>query len=71
MRWLTIFAIRAYQAILSPLIGRCCRYEPSCSEYCIEAVRRHGCFKGLWLGLRRLCRCHPWHEGGLDPVPDR
>lgn len=64
-----VLFLRAYQVLLSPLLGSTCRYEPSCSAYCMEAVERHGVARGLWLGLCRLCRCHPWHEGGFDPVP--
>ncbi len=69
MRTLLIALIHAYRIVLSPLLGNCCRYEPSCSVYCMEAIRRHGCVKGVWLGLRRLGRCHPFHAGGFDPVP--
>lgn len=64
-----ILFIRAYQIILSPLFRGCCRFEPSCSAYCIEALEKHGCFKGIWLGIRRISKCHPFHPGGLDPVP--
>lgn len=66
---LLVLLIRAYQAVLSPLIGPCCRFYPSCSRYCIEAVETHGAVRGLWLGLRRVVRCHPFHPGGADPVP--
>ncbi len=61
--------IRLYQLTLSPLLGPRCRFYPSCSEYALEALRLHGSRRGLWLALRRLCRCHPWHAGGVDPVP--
>lgn len=71
MRQIVILLIRAYQVVLGPLMGGGCRFEPSCSEYCLVAVRRHGCLKGLWLGLRRLLCCHPFHAGGFDPVPER
>ena len=64
-----IFCLRGYQAVLSPLFSGCCRFEPSCSNYCIEALRRHGPARGLWLGLRRLLRCHPFGNCGPDPVP--
>jgi len=70
MRKLLVTFIRAYQAVLSPLLGDCCRFHPSCSSYTIEAIERHGCLKGAWYGLRRLLRCHPFHAGGLDPVPE-
>ena len=62
--------VRAYQVAISPLFGRCCRFTPSCSNYMLEAVRVHGVIYGTYLGLRRLARCHPWHQGGYDPVPE-
>lgn len=62
--------IRAYQLAISPLLGRRCRYHPTCSEYTSEAIAKHGALRGLRLGLRRVTRCHPWAEGGHDPVPD-
>lgn len=71
IRRLLILLVRVYQVTLSPLIGSCCRFEPSCSAYCIQAIEKHGALRGLWLGLRRLGRCHPFHAGGLDPVPDK
>jgi uncharacterized protein len=61
--------IRVYQYLLSPFLGQRCRFTPSCSQYLLEAVERHGPLRGLWLGMRRLSRCHPWHPGGFDPVP--
>lgn len=64
-----IATIRAYQKVLSPFFGRNCRYYPTCSQYTIEAVEIHGAARGSWLGIRRIGRCHPWREGGLDPVP--
>lgn len=64
-----IFLIRGYQLLLSPWLGRRCRFHPSCSEYAVEALQRHGLWKGSWLALRRLGSCHPWHAGGFDPVP--
>ena len=70
MKWLVIKFVRLYQLIMSPFIGQHCRFYPTCSHYMIQAIEIHGVFKGLWLGLRRLGRCHPWHEGGMDPVPD-
>lgn len=62
-------AVRAYQLFISPLLGPRCRFHPSCSYYAIEALQTHGVFKGSWLALRRLGKCHPWHPGGYDPVP--
>ena len=61
--------IGAYQRVLSPLFPARCRFHPTCSEYAREAVRTHGARRGVWLTARRIGRCHPWHEGGLDPVP--
>ncbi|MDP3183552.1 MAG: membrane protein insertion efficiency factor YidD [Desulfobaccales bacterium] len=61
--------IRAYQLLASPLIPSCCRFAPSCSHYTAEALRRYGFMRGINLGLKRLLRCHPFHPGGLDPVP--
>ena len=61
--------IRLYQLTLSPLLGPRCRFHPSCSHYMQEAISTHGVLRGLWLGLCRLGRCHPFHPGGYDPVP--
>lgn len=66
---LLIWLVRGYQLAISPLLPPSCRFHPSCSCYAIEALKRHGPFKGLWLALRRIGRCHPWHPGGYDPVP--
>jgi putative membrane protein insertion efficiency factor len=66
---LVIALIRFYQYAISPLIGRRCRYFPTCSEYTADAVTKYGALKGSWLGVKRICRCHPWHPGGYDPVP--
>lgn len=62
--------IRAYQKVVSPMLGRNCRFSPTCSAYTAEALDVHGLFRGLWMGLRRLGRCHPLREGGYDPVPN-
>ena len=64
-----IALVRFYRFAVSPLLGQNCRFEPSCSEYAVEALQRHGALKGFWLALRRVGRCHPWHPGGYDPVP--
>lgn len=68
-RLVALGAIRLYQLLLSPLIGNQCRFHPSCSNYAMEAIDRHGVLKGTWLAARRLGRCHPFHPGGFDPVP--
>jgi len=69
MRELLIKLVSGYQILLSPFLRDSCRYEPSCSEYMKEAIRYHGVWQGLWMGSKRIGRCHPWHEGGYDPVP--
>ncbi len=66
---LMVGCIRLYRICLSPLLGSQCRYVPTCSSYTETAIRRFGPWRGGWLGLRRIARCHPWHEGGSDPVP--
>jgi putative membrane protein insertion efficiency factor len=71
MRALFTALIRLYQWTLSPLLGPKCRFYPSCSNYALEALQRFGILHGSWLTLRRLGRCHPWHPGGIDPVPAR
>ncbi|WP_028239340.1 membrane protein insertion efficiency factor YidD [Stutzerimonas azotifigens] len=63
--------VRAHQYLISPLLGPRCRFHPSCSQYALEALDRHGLWRGSSLTLRRLLRCHPWHAGGYDPVPPR
>ena len=70
MQSLLLLLIRGYRLLLSPWLGNHCRFYPTCSQYAHEAVARHGALTGSWLGLRRLLRCHPWHAGGVDPVPD-
>ena len=68
--WVVALPIRAYRLILSPWIGHSCRFQPTCSVYALEALRRHGAARGGWLALRRLSRCHPWGGSGIDEVPD-
>ena len=80
MRWLIavqkglatalVAPIRAYQVVLSPLLPPSCRFTPTCSTYAIQAIQAHGPVRGLWLGTKRICRCHPWGGSGYDPVPD-
>lgn len=69
MQKLLILLIGAYRYGISPFLGNNCRFYPTCSCYAQEAIVTHGSWRGLWLTARRLSRCHPWHEGGLDPVP--
>ncbi|GAB3174614.1 membrane protein insertion efficiency factor YidD [Telluribacter humicola] len=69
MKTILIAFVRVYQAVLSPFLPNACRYTPTCSQYMIEAVQKHGVLKGGRLGLRRLSRCHPWGGSGYDPVP--
>jgi uncharacterized protein len=69
MTKLLILLIRVYQWTLSPLLGPCCRFHPSCSRYALACLEHHGALKGVWLTLTRLSRCHPFHPGGYDPPP--
>lgn len=64
-------AVQAYRYTLSPIIGPVCRYEPTCSQYALDALREHGALRGGWLAVRRIARCHPWGGFGYDPVPSR
>ena len=68
MQSLVVGVLRAYKVCLSPFLPSACRYSPTCSDYMREAVERYGALRGVWLGTRRLLRCHPFHEGGFDPV---
>ncbi len=65
-----VFLIRGYQLLISPLLPANCRYTPTCSGYALEALRKHGVFKGGWLAIKRIFSCHPWGGSGHDPVPD-
>ena len=67
--WVLTAPIRLYQVVLSPLLGPRCRFYPSCSSYAVQAIQRHGPVRGTALACWRLLRCHPWHPGGIDPVP--
>ncbi len=67
--WLLIGLLTGYRRFISPLLGPKCRFYPSCSAYALEAVQLHGAMRGSWLALRRLSKCHPFHAGGIDPVP--
>ena len=69
MKHIAILFIRAYQVLLSPLLPNACRYTPTCSQYTVEALKKYGFFKGLWLGIKRLSRCRPGGGSGYDPVP--
>lgn len=70
MRTLLLLLIKTYRLAVSPWLGNHCRFTPTCSEFALTAVERHGAWRGGWLAVRRLGRCHPWHAGGFDPVPE-
>jgi putative membrane protein insertion efficiency factor len=69
MKTMLLLLVRGYQYTLRPLLGAHCRFYPSCSEYALEAIERHGAARGSWLASRRIARCHAYHPGGYDPVP--
>lgn len=71
MKFIFLFLIRFYRLCLSPFVGPCCRFAPSCSEYALEAIESYGALKGLWLTLKRMAKCGFWHPGGYDPVPPK
>jgi putative membrane protein insertion efficiency factor len=71
MKYIFIAIIRFYQLAISPYFPSSCRFEPTCSQYSIKALKRFGIFKGSWLSIKRISKCHPWHEGGYDPVPGK
>lgn len=71
LAWLLRGLVHAYRLAVSPFLPPSCRFWPTCSAYALEALEVHGALKGSWLAAARVCRCHPWHEGGVDPVPPR
>lgn len=66
-----VFLVRIYQTVISPLLPSACRFEPTCSQYMVEALQIHGLFRGGWLGFKRIMRCQPWGKSGYDPVPPK
>lgn len=70
MKYIIIAIVRFYQLVISPWTASSCRYHPTCSQYSLEAVKKHGALKGGWLTIKRIGRCHPWSDGGHDPVPE-
>ncbi len=71
MKFCIVFLIRLYQYLLSPWVGRQCRFKPTCSDFSIEAIKKHGVRIGIFLMIRRIFSCHPWADGGIDPVPQK
>jgi putative membrane protein insertion efficiency factor len=71
MKRLFLGILHFYRKYISPMKKPCCRYYPTCSSYAVEAIEKHGAVKGGYLAVRRVCRCHPFHEGGIDPVPEK
>lgn len=71
LQWFFIILIRGYQLCLSPYLGSNCRFYPTCSQYALQAITVHGCIKGIFLTVVRLLKCHPFHPGGYDPVPEK
>jgi hypothetical protein len=71
MKTLLIWLIKGYRALISPLFPPVCRFQPTCSSYALEAVNRFGAWRGSWLAVQRILRCHPFHPGGYDPVPQK
>lgn len=69
MKFIFLFLVRLYQLTLSPFLGKRCRFYPSCSDYAMEAIKKHGACRGAWLTVKRLLKCQPWHPGGIDEVP--
>jgi putative membrane protein insertion efficiency factor len=71
LSWGLIGLVRAYRLVVAPILAPACRFAPSCSQFAIEAIERHGAGRGLVMAARRIARCHPWNAGGYDPVPER
>ena len=71
LAWPLLALVGLYRLVISPWLGNNCRFQPSCSEYALEALREHGAFRGSWLAIRRIGRCHPWGGSGYDPVPKK
>ncbi|MBQ7499065.1 MAG: membrane protein insertion efficiency factor YidD [Selenomonas sp.] len=69
MKTVLLLLVKFYRNFISPMFPPSCRYVPTCSEYALTALEKYGALKGGWLAVKRICRCHPWHEGGYDPVP--
>ncbi|WP_276798557.1 membrane protein insertion efficiency factor YidD [Fusobacterium gonidiaformans] len=69
MKNMLLFSIRSYQKYISPYLGKNCRFYPTCSQYTYEAIQKYGCLKGIYLGIKRISKCHPFHPGGYDPLP--
>ncbi|ABL02743.1 protein of unknown function DUF37 [Candidatus Ruthia magnifica str. Cm (Calyptogena magnifica)] len=71
MHYLLLMPIKFYRLFISPLLGSNCRFQPTCSQYAYDVIQTHGFFKGLGLSLKRISKCHSWHDGGFDPVPKK
>lgn len=69
MTRILLFLVKTYQYLISPMFAPSCRYTPTCSEYAVQAFKKYGALKGFWLSMKRVGRCHPWHDGGYDPLP--
>lgn len=69
MKHIALFLIRIYRLFISPLLGHHCRFDPTCSAYTYEAIKKYGFLRGIFLGGKRILKCHPFHQGGIDPIP--